>query len=75
MQTELALIGRPGRPSRQRHDLQIDILIVYGLARSLGSEHMYSSETVRTAYDTRGCFNVRSKADISQLNLPHETKN
>ena len=22
-------------------------------------------------YDTRCCFNVRSKADISQLNLPH----
>jgi len=25
-------------------------------------------------YDTRSYFNVRSKADISQLNLPHETK-
>jgi len=26
-------------------------------------------------YDTRCYVNVRSKADISQLNLPHETDN
>ena len=26
-------------------------------------------------YDTRCCFNVRSKADMSQLNLPHGTNN
>jgi len=26
-------------------------------------------------YDTRSYFNVRSKADISQLNLPHGTDN
>ena len=26
-------------------------------------------------YDTRRYFNVRSKADISQLNLPHGTDN
>ena len=30
-------------------------------------------ETIR--YDTRCYFNVRSKADISQLNLPHGTDN
>ena len=28
-----------------------------------------------TRYDTRCYFNVRSKADISQLNLPHGTDN
>ena len=28
-----------------------------------------------TANDTRCYFNVRSKADISQLNLPHGTDN
>ena len=28
-----------------------------------------------TRYDTRCYFNVRSKADISQLNLPHENDN
>ena len=26
-------------------------------------------------YDTRCYFNVRSKADISQVNLPHGTNN
>jgi len=26
-------------------------------------------------YDTRCYFNMRSKADISQLNLPHGTEN
>ena len=26
-------------------------------------------------YDTRCYFNVRSKADVSQLNLPHGTDN
>jgi len=26
-------------------------------------------------YDTRGYFNVRSKADVSQFNLPHGTEN
>jgi len=31
------------------------------------------SNTIR--YDTRYYFNVRSKADISQLNLPHRTDN
>ena len=30
-------------------------------------------DTIR--YDTRCYFNVRSKADISQLNLPHGTNN
>jgi len=33
----------------------------------------YQSHTIR--YDTRCYFNVRSKADISQLNLPHGTDN
>jgi len=31
--------------------------------------------TVTIRYDTRCYFNVRSKADISQLNLPHGTDN
>ena len=30
---------------------------------------------LHTRYDTRCYFNVRSKADISQLNLPHGTDN
>ena len=36
----------------------------------------HSSTGDRTIrYDTRCYFNVRSKADISQLNLPHGTDN
>ena len=31
--------------------------------------------TLRYDYDTRCYFNVRLKADISQLNLPHGTDN
>ena len=31
--------------------------------------------TIMIRYDTRCYFNVRSKADISQLNLPHGTGN
>jgi len=31
--------------------------------------------TVTMRYDTRCYFNVRSKADTSQLNLPHRTDN
>jgi len=39
-----------------------DFLVVHGVA-------------LRLRYDTRCYFNVRSKADISQLNLPHGTDN
>ena len=34
-----------------------------------------TNQTLNTRYDTRCYFNVRSKADISQLNLPHGTDN
>ena len=34
--------------------------------------HYRSGDDIR--YDTRCYFNVRSKADISQLNLPHDTQ-
>ena len=36
-----------------------------------GGDVMY--DTIR--YDTRCYFNVRSKADMSQLNLPHGNDN
>jgi len=42
-----------------------------GCIRSLTWGSCY--DTIR--YDTRCYFNVRSKADISQLNLPHGTDN
>ena len=36
---------------------------------------MFNNCPTRLRYDTRCYFNVRSKADISQLNLPHGTDN
>ena len=36
-------------------------------------DNLIRYDTIR--YDTRCYFNVRSKADISQLNLPHGTDN
>jgi len=35
---------------------------------------LYNRVYMFARYDTRCCSNVRSKADISQLNLPHRTK-
>ena len=55
----------------QPSSLQQDRII-----RSLGGlavAEAQCNDTIR--YDTRCYFNVRSKADISQLNLPHGTDN
>ena len=55
------------------------IVCVYVVLEYFGSRHLYARivfihfYTIR--YDTRCYFNVRSKADISQLNLPHGTDN
>ena len=38
-----------------------------------GEEDLRCRSTIR--YDTRCYFNVRSKANMSQLNLPHGTDN
>ena len=43
-----------------------------GWAKNGATDYDHNS-TIR--YDTRYYFNVRSKADISQLNLPHGTDN
>jgi len=42
-------------------------------SRTVGLRAVAAWNTIR--YDTRCYFNVRSKADISQLNLPHRTDN
>jgi len=55
-------LDRPLRPGRTRPDK------VRGLCRS-PADYDWSGRVIR--YDTRCYFNVRSKADISQLNLPH----
>ena len=41
--------------------------------RHLDSPYVERYDTIR--YDTRCYFNARSKADMSQLNLPHGTDN
>jgi len=60
----------------------VPFLLMTTLMRKVGravgstaaSSLVYSTyDTIR--YDTRCYFNVRSKADISQLNLPHGTDN
>ena len=45
--------------------------------RVLGSKQMQNMAKIyfTIRYDTRCYFNVRSKADIRQLNLPHGTDN
>jgi len=43
------------------------------LSKRLGKSSWFWHDMIR--YDTRCYFNVRSKADMSQLNLPHGTDN
>jgi len=45
------------------------------LRSPLGSAMNYRHHHHAIRYDTRCCFNVRSKVDISELNLPRGTKN
>ena len=49
--------------------------ITYGNMLHLAQLSSLSSRREELRYDTRCYFNVRSKADISQLNLPHGTDN
>jgi len=46
-----------------------------GVAKGLKVPCLFMITEVSIRYDTRCYFNVRSKADISQLNLPHGTDN
>ena len=45
------------------------------ICRHVKALRRVSGREYRVRYDTRCYFNVRSKADISQLNLPHGTDN
>ena len=45
------------------------------LAKKHQLDHTVAIASTTIRYDTRCYFNVRSKADISQLNLPHGTDN
>jgi len=57
--------------SRDRVDGRTRPIAVLFLDNAVAARLWY--DTIR--YDTRCYFNVRSKADISQLNLPHGTDN
>ena len=46
-----------------------------GVERGKPEEKNYDVEVGTIRYDMRCYFNVHSKADISQLNLPHGTDN
>ena len=47
----------------------------YSTVRTKRRRHTNENNRNTIRYDTRCYFNVRSKADISQLNLPHGTDN
>ena len=53
--------------------ITLEILDGWELRFADGLLSLLNIDTIR--YDTRCYFNVRSKADISQLNLPHGTDN
>ena len=53
------------------NQISIDITI----ARRAVSEIAELLVKITTRYDARCYFNVRSKADMSQLKLPHRTNN
>ena len=47
------------------------VLGLHALAHDGTTTVLHAPHISCIRYDTRCCFNVRSKADISQLNLPH----
>jgi len=58
------------RPRNSRDD---DEAAAHFLLEYRGLRFRVLIATIR--YDTRCCFNVRSKADVSRLNLPHGNDN
>jgi len=87
--TLLAQAQRHAAPEHTRHSIIIIIIIVWLVRwRKLPSTQECSMQVcsllflctaevdkMLIRYDTRCHFNVRSKADVSQLNLPHGTNN
>ena len=71
-QTDRNFIQTTGRP---------DVMLLGGIFLSLLEKKHSSalrkihSKSIAILYDTRCYFNVRSKADMSQLNLPHGNDN
>ena len=69
----------PGNTTRLATRLFTDkmplLMTVVLIHRHIGATGLSASTPAFYLYDTRCYFNVRSKADISQLNLPHGTNN
>jgi len=56
-----------------RREVSGNSMLSFGYLTEENGVYANLYDTIR--YDTRYYFNVRSKADISQLNLPHGTDN
>ena len=65
----------PVTKSWRRHCEMLKLRQQVPVAGARVSKIMDSGMNLTIRYDTRCYFNVRSKADISQLNLPHENDN
>ena len=58
-----------------RRDISRRFIIIIIIIINTGNQSKQRRRTITIRYDTRCYFNVRSKADTSQLNLPHGTDN
>ena len=63
------------QPTVSEHWRKYKALTLTNETQRLFNHHQDHNEKGTIRYDTRCYFNVRSKADISQLNLPHGTDN
>jgi len=67
--------ARGERTHPHRHAVKPEVIKPTRANQALFSKNIVSRHVRQIRYDTRCYFNVRSKADISQLNLPHGTDN
>jgi len=59
---------RPSTPALEESDVEPDDVAPVAATHSVSET---TASIVYIRYDTIGYFNLRSKADTSQLNLPH----
>jgi len=67
--------ARGERTHPHRHAVKPEVIKATRANQALFKKNIVSRHVRQIRYDTRCYFNVRSKADISQLNLPHGTDN
>jgi len=62
--------------SRNYQHRLLDVVVAHPALQSTGEFHnLTNTSSLTIRYDTRCYFNVRSKASMSQLNIPHGTDN